>query len=158
MRYDIKRFLTAQKEAYSTAYAEVLNGRKETHWAWYIIPQLKGLGVSDRAVYYGIDGMGEAKAYWQNKLLRTNYLRFMELFLKHEEKDATAIMGFPDDLKLRSSVTLFLEAARELSQENDTYTEGITVLETVLEEYYGGEEDEKTLELLGKAQKGGEGR
>ena len=137
MAYDLNRFLKAQEGSYSQALREIKNGRKCSHWIWYIFPQVKGLGFSSTSQYYGLDGLGEAQAYIANSTLRSRLLEISEALLTLESSDPTAVMGYPDDLKLRSSMTLFAEAAPEYP-----------VFQQVLDKFYGGKKDSGTLALL----------
>ena len=137
MAYDLNRFLKAQEDSYSQALREIKNGRKCSHWIWYIFPQVKGLGFSSTSQYYGLDGLGEAQAYIANSTLRSRLLEISEALLTLESSDPTAVMGYPDDLKLRSSMTLFAEAAPEYP-----------VFQQVLDKFYGGKKDSGTLALL----------
>ena len=137
MAYDLERFKKAQAEDYATALAEIKRGRKESHWIWYIFPQLKELGFSSTAKYYGIDGLGEAKAYMADAELRRNLLEITDALLRQPETDIHRVMGYPDDLKLRSSMTLFEAAAPDQS-----------VFSEVLDKFYGGERDDATLKRL----------
>lgn len=137
MAYDLDRFKQAQAEDYETALEEIKRGRKESHWIWYIFPQLKELGFSSTAKYYGIDGLDEAKAYMADAELRNNLLEITDALLRQPETDIRRVMGYPDDLKLRSCMTLFEAAAPDQS-----------VFGEVLDKFYGGERDDATLNLL----------
>ena len=137
MAYDLDRFKKAQAEDYKTALEEIKRGRKESHWIWYIFPQLKELGFSSTAKYYGIDGIDEAKAYMADAELRRNLLKITDALLRQPETDIHRVMGYPDDLKLRSSMTLFEAAAPDCS-----------VFGEVLDRFYGGERDDATLKRL----------
>ena len=139
MNYDLSRFLRAQKEDYETALAEIRAGRKRSHWIWYIFPQLKGLGFSTMADYYGIDGIGEAEAYMKDPVLAARLVEISEALLTLKSSDPGAVMGYPDDMKLRSCMTLFHAAAPEMA-----------VFPKVLEKFFGGREDEITLRLLNR--------
>ena len=133
----MKRFLDAQEKDYQLALSEIRNGQKRSHWIWYIFPQLKDLGYSDIAQFYGIRDLDEAKEYLQEPTLRAHLIEISEALLALPENDPLKVMGYPDDLKLRSSMTLFAAAAPDIS-----------VFQQVLDKYYGGIGDEKTLELL----------
>ncbi len=137
MAYDLERFKKAQAEDYETALAEIKRGRKESHWIWYIFPQLKELGFSSTAKYYGIDGIDEAKEYMADAELRHNLLEITDALLRQPETDIRRVMGYPDDLKLRSSMTLFEAAAPNQS-----------VFGEVLDKFYGGERDDATSKRL----------
>lgn len=138
--YDLNRFLKAQEQSYETALSEIRSGQKRSHWIWYIFPQVKGLGFSYTSEFYGIDGLDEAKAYMGNGLLRKRLVETSEALLSLESSDAGYVMGYPDDLKLRSSMTLFAEASPETE-----------VFQKVLDKFFGGKKDQKTLGLLGQA-------
>lgn len=138
--YDLNRFLKAQEQSYETALSEIRSGQKRSHWIWYIFPQVKGLGFSYTSEFYGIDGLDEAKAYMGNGLLRKRLVETSEALLSLESSDAGYVMGYPDDLKLRSSMTLFAEASSETE-----------VFQKVLDKFFGGKKDQKTLDLLGQA-------
>ena len=135
--YDLSRFLKAQEWDYDTALSEIRSGRKRSHWIWYILPQVKGLGFSSTSEFYGIDGLAEAKAYMENETLRRRLIEISEALLSLESSDARDVMGYPDDLKLRSSMTLFGEAAPEEK-----------VFLKVLDKFFGGKKDERTLKIL----------
>ena len=105
--YDLDRFLTAQRRDYAAALREIQNGRKRSHWIWYIFPQVAGLGMSSTSQYYAISGLDEARAYLREPTLRAHLLEISSALLALDESDPTAVFGFPDDLKLRSSMTLF---------------------------------------------------
>ena len=136
---DLNRFLAAQKEDYEQALAEIKAGRKQTHWMWYIFPQLKGLGRSHMADYYGLKGLEEAKAYLQNETLRGRLMEITQALLDLRESDPEKVMGDPDHLKLCSSMTLFMLAEPECP-----------LFGRVLDKYFGGKQDRRTLELLKK--------
>lgn len=138
--HSLKRFHDAQKDKYAgyeVALQEMKSGCKVSHWIWYIFPQLKGLGMSDMADYYGIDGLQEAQEYMADPVLRKRLIEISTILLNIEEKSAPEIFGYIDAIKVRSSMTLFAEAAPE----EPIFTE-------VLKKYYHGEKDEKTLGLL----------
>lgn len=137
MGFDLDRFKKAQEEDYPFALQEIKAGRKRSHWIWYIFPQLKGLGFSSMSEYYGIDGRAEAQAYIADSVLRERLVEISEALLALEGNNPTQVMGYPDDLKLKSSMTLFAEVAPD-----------IPVFEQVLQKFFGGEKDPKTLKLL----------
>lgn len=140
MEYDLERFKKAQKRDFETALSEIRNGRKESHWIWYIFPQLKELGYSSTAKYYGIEDRGEAEAYIKDEVLRERLIEISETILSLDSSNPSEVMGYPDDLKLKSCMTLFSIVAPE-----------IDVFDKVLDKFYSGKKDEKTVELLGKA-------
>jgi uncharacterized protein (DUF1810 family) len=133
----LDRFLKAQEEDYETALSEIRSGHKRSHWIWYIFPQLKGLGFSSTSEYYGINGLSEAKSYMENEILRARLIEISEALLTLESSDAEDVMGYPDNLKLMSSMTLFAEAAPEEK-----------VFQRVLDKFFGGKKDQRTLELI----------
>ena len=132
----IERFIIKQKEYYRTALNEINNGKKITHWMWFIFPQLKELGRSTTAKYYGIKNEEEAKAYLIDDYLRNNLFNITHALLKHANKNIKDIMGEVDSLKLRSCMTLF----EYVSKEN--------VFREVLNAFYDGKPDEVTLRIL----------
>ena len=140
MEYDLERFKKAQRQDYVTALSEIKNGRKESHWIWYIFPQLKELGYSSTAKYYGIEDRGEAEAYIKDDLLRERLIEISEALMFLESNNPTDVMGYPDDLKLRSCMTLFNIVAPE-----------IDVFGKVLDKFYSGRTDDRTVELLSKS-------
>ena len=134
---DLSRFLSAQQHSYATALSEIRQGRKRSHWMWYIFPQIDGLGSSSTARFYAIRDLDEAKAYLKDPVLGRRLIEISQALLELPETDPTAVFGWPDDLKLRSCMTLFSHADP---------TE--TVFARVLEKYYGGNEDERTIAIL----------
>ena len=136
--YDLLRFLTAQDSysQYKTALEEIRNGRKRSHWMWFVFPQLKGLGHSYNADYYGIAGADEARAYRQHPVLRERLREITEALLLLDGLSAKQIFGDVDAMKLRSSMTLFWEATRE------------GLFRKVLDKYYEGKMCDKTLGCL----------
>lgn len=136
--YDLLRFLTAQDSysQYKTALEEIRNGRKRNHWMWFVFPQLKGLGHSYNADYYGIAGADEARAYRQHPVLRERLREITEALLLLDGLSAKQIFGDVDAMKLRSSMTLFWEATRE------------GLFRKVLDKYYEGKMCDKTLGML----------
>ncbi len=136
--YDLLRFLTAQDSysQYKTALEEIRNGRKRSHWMWFVFPQLKGLGHSYNADYYGIAGADEARAYRQHPVLRERLREITEALVLLDGLSAKQIFGDVDAMKLRSSMTLFWEATRE------------GLFRKVLDKYYEGKMCDKTLGML----------
>ena len=135
--YHFQRFLDAQEGVFETACGELARGRKESHWMWFIFPQMEGLGRSSVARRYAVKSRAEAEAYLCHPILGARLRQSAQALLKVEGKTATQVMGSPDDLKLRSSMTLFaLVAGDEI------------VFQEVLDKYYGGEKDTKTVALL----------
>lgn len=143
MKDNINRFIKAQAGAYETALVEIKNGRKKSHWIWYIFPQLADLGHSETAKYYGIKDMAEAKAYLANETLRQRLVEISSALLSLPTNDALGVMGSPDHLKLRSSMTLFAMADPECE-----------VFRKVLDKYYEGRVDDKTVALLKNHEQG----
>ena len=135
--YDLVRFKRAQARDYDIALREIRSGRKRSHWMWYIFPQVRGLGHSSMADYYGLDGREEARAYLADPMLGPRLLTISEALLELEDKDAARVFGFPDVLKLRSCMTLFAAVSEEGS-----------VFHRVLDAYYHGEKDELTMARL----------
>ena len=137
--HDLERFYKAQEYDYETALSEIRNGRKESHWMWYIFPQIAGLGRSTTAEYYAIKSKEEAKGYIEDPVLGKRLIEISQALLQVISDDAEMVMGWPDNLKLRSCMTLFAEVAPEQP-----------VFRNVLEKFYDGEMDEKTLDILKK--------
>lgn len=135
---DLDRFIKAQEKDYNRALKEIKNGYKSSHWIWYIFPQIDGLGRSSMSKYYSIKNIEEAKEYLKNDYLRTHLLEISKELLKLNNKNITDIMGYPDDLKLKSCMTLF------------DYISDYDVFKKVLDKYYDGNKDELTLKLLNK--------
>lgn len=135
--FDLARFVRAQEGCYGQALAELRAGHKRSHWMWFVFPQLEGLGVTPTARRYAICAIEEARAYLQHPLLGDRLRECAQVLLAVQGRSAAAIFGFPDELKLRSSMTLFAQVA-----------EPDSVFGQVLERYYGGEPDTRTLELL----------
>lgn len=137
--YDLSRFLEAQNNSYDTALREIRAGRKRSHWMWYIFPQIRGLGYSAMAQHYAIRDLGEAREYLQHPLLGPRLIEISEALLALDEPDPRRVMGSPDDLKLRSCMTLFQCAAPDQP-----------VFGKVLDKFYGGRPDGRTLEMLNR--------
>jgi len=131
------RFLDAQKGVYEKALNEIRKGRKTSHWMWFIFPQIKGLGRSDIAEYYGIESLDEAKAYLSNDILSERLLEICEVLLNLEENDPAVIFGYPDNLKLKSSMTLFA-----LADPN------CPIFQAVLDKLYDGKQDTETRKIV----------
>ena len=134
---NLDHFHTAHQEDYHRALTEINNGKKTTHWMWYIFPQMKGLGHSETAQYYGLADEAEARSFLADPILGAHLREISEILLQHRGKSASAIFGYPDDLKLRSSMTLFAQVAGEES-----------VFQEVLDEFFDGQKCERTLQLL----------
>ena len=138
MKNDLERFLKAQDKDYEQALKEIKKARKTSHWIWYIFPQIAGLGFSSTSKYYSIKDKNEAIEYLKNNTLKHRLIEICEALLSLESDDATYVMGYPDDLKLKSSMTLFSEVS------------DIDVFKKVLDKFYNGEKDEMTISLLNK--------
>lgn len=132
----LERFIKAQETDYPIALAEIRNGRKRSHWMWYIFPQYKGLGFSSTSQYYAIQNKKEAEEYLAHPVLGKRLLEISEVLLELESNDASKVMGYPDDMKLRSSMTLFY-----LVSDNE-------VFKKVLDKFFDGKIDTKTEKLL----------
>ena len=137
--YNLKRFIDAQESIYPQALAELRNGRKRSHWMWFIFPQVDGLGFSAMSKYYAIQSLAEARQYLEHPLLGNRLRECAQALLALAGHSASDIFGYPDNLKLKSSMTLFEQAA---GAESD--------FAAVLEKYYGGERDQRTREILDK--------
>ncbi|GIW78420.1 MAG: calpastatin [Gemmatales bacterium] len=137
--YGLNRFIEAQQGVYEQALAEIRQGRKRSHWMWFVFPQIDGLGFSATTKRYSIKSREEARAYLDHPVLGARLRECCEALLALEGRTAHEIFGYPDDLKLQSCATLFAQVAGKGS-----------VFEQILEKYYGGQPDEKTLRLLAK--------
>jgi uncharacterized protein (DUF1810 family) len=138
--YGLSRFVGAQAGDYERALAELRSGQKRTHWMWYIFPQLDGLGFSPTARHYAIKSLDEARAYLAHPVLGPRLRQSAEAVLGIEGRSARQIFGSPDELKLRSCATLFACVSPPDS-----------AFHRLLDKYYGGERDARTLQLLGMA-------
>lgn len=136
MNQGLERFLKAQESDYQIALEEIQSGQKISHWMWYIFPQLKELGYSSTAKFYGINGRKEAEEYMDHPILGKRLKEISSELLKLESCDAGYVMGYPDDMKLKSSMTLFLEVSGEM------------LFQQVLDKFFDGEEDLQTMKLL----------
>ncbi len=135
--FNLQRFVDAQESVYEQVLSELKAGRKRSHWMWFIFPQIRGLGYSFTAQKYAISGIEEAKAYFAHPLLGPRLIECTDLVNAIQNRSINEILGSPDDLKFRSSMTLFAHA-----------TEGSKVFRDALEKYYGGKEDPVTMEML----------
>ena len=133
----LERFRQAHEESYETALAEIRSGRKRSHWIWYIFPQIQGLGHSAVAQYYAIQSAAEAKAYWNDPVLSAHLVEISSELLK-QDGAVEAIMGYPDNLKLRSCMTLFYLIS------------GDSIFRQVLDKFYDGSMDDETEKILRK--------
>lgn len=134
---DLQRFIDAQKNNYDQALKEIKNGCKVSHWMWYIFPQIKGLGHSSTAVYYAIDSLDEAKEYLQNPILNKRLFEISNALLELKNNNPVIILGYPDNLKLQSSMTLFYVASKN------------KVFKQVIDKFYDGQFDKNTLRIIG---------
>ena len=139
MHNNLQRFITAQQNDYSAALAEIKQGRKRSHWMWYIFPQIAGLGFSETSRHYAVKNMDEAQAYLNHPVLGSRLIEICTELLKIPTNNATQIFGTPDDMKLRSCVTLFAALP-------DTNP----VFQQVLNQFFKGQADKATLQLLQK--------
>ena len=134
---ELDRFIRAQEYNYSDALKEIKSGQKISHWMWYVFPQIKGLGKSDTAKLYAIKDLQEAKDYLNNEILSNRLEQICKALLDLDCNDAYKIFGSPDDMKLKSSMTLFEIAAPENK-----------IFKSVLDKYFNGERDQKTIEII----------
>jgi uncharacterized protein (DUF1810 family) len=138
MEVNLQRFKTAQDRDYENALAEIKSGRKHGHWMWYIFPQITGLGRTEISRFYAIKDIGEAAELLMDQELGLRLTTICKALLGLETNDPNAIFESPDDLKLKSSMTLF-----------DAVPATFPVFSQVLEKFYHGERDQRTLEILG---------
>jgi uncharacterized protein (DUF1810 family) len=134
---NLDRFLHAQRNTFGTALLEVEQGKKQSHWMWYVFPQLTGLGQSENAKFYGISSLGEAIEYLANPVLRNRLVGISKVLLALAQNDPLKIFGYPDHLKLQSSMTLFAQVPG-----------ANPVFKAVIHQYFNGQMDEHTLRLL----------
>jgi uncharacterized protein (DUF1810 family) len=139
---NLHRFLTAQENAYRVALSEIKNGKKQSHWMWYIFPQVQGLGVSETSKFYAIKNKQEAEEFLNHPVLGSRLIEICKALLSLEANDPHKILGSPDDMKLHSSMTLF----SSLPDPNP-------VFKKVLDKFFAGEKDVKTLHLIKEQQK-----
>jgi uncharacterized protein (DUF1810 family) len=139
-RYHLHRFLDAQEHEYARALAEIRGGQKRSHWMWYIFPQYDGLASSATSRYYALKSVGEADAYLRHPILGARLLECVEALCAIDGRTAVQILGFPDDVKLRSCATLFACVSPPGS-----------AFERLLAKYFAGEQDDRTLRLIGAA-------
>jgi len=135
--YDLSRFVEAQEHTFAQAVDELADGRKTSHWMWFVFPQLRGLGHSPTAIRFGIASLDEARAYLAHPLLGPRLKECTQLALRIDGRSITEIFGSPDDMKFRSCMTLFDRAAPDE-----------TLFAKGLQKYFGGAPDTRTLELL----------
>ena len=133
---DLQRYTEAQKQDFDLALEEVRSGRKRSHWMWYIFPQLRGLGQSNVAWYYGIENLDEAKVYLEHPVLGQRLREITQTALELSETDPMKVFGWPDHMKFRSCMTLFAQIS-----EDDLFAKA-------LDKFFDGQGDSMTLELL----------
>ena len=138
MKRNLNRFLEPQEQDFELALSQIKSGRKIGHWIWYIFPQFKGLGFSETSKFYAIQDLEEAREFLNHPILGANLKQICNTLLQLEESNALKIMGSPDDKKLKSSMTLFTVVAKKDE----------TVFQKVLNKYFDGEVDDKTLQLF----------
>ena len=142
MKTELKfaEFVLAQDLVYADVQHELRNGRKESHWIWFIFPQILGLGFSPMSQKFGIDSLAEAQSYLKHSILGPRLKNCTQLLIDFPSKDISSILGFPDDLKFCSSMTLFAIAAPEEA-----------LFESALQKFFRGQRDTKTINLLAKS-------
>ena len=136
--YRLERFVEAQDGVHTRALTELRAGRKTSHWMWFVLPQVAGLGSSPMSQHYAIGSLGEARAYLEHPVLGPRLVECARAVASHPDRTAREIMGSPDDAKLRSSMTLFALAA-----------DSEPVFQQVLDTFFAGERDPRTVDLLG---------
>ena len=139
--YNLDRFINAQERDYQVALQEIKNGYKRSHWMWYIFPQLVDIGYSTTAKFYGIKNKDEAIAYLKNEYLKNNLIEISKVLYELDD-NISNILGYPDDLKLKSCRTLFSYA-----------DPSIDIFNKIIDKFYNGEQESKTLELLNNDRK-----
>lgn len=135
--HGLDRFVQAQERNFNNALNEISEGRKRTHWMWYIFPQIQGLGFSDATKLYAIKDLKEATAYYVHPVLGPRLIKIAKELLNHSDKTAQEIFGDPDDLKLRSSMTLFAAVPG-----------ADPIFREIIQLFFNGEEDHKTQRIL----------
>ena len=135
--FDLQRFVEAQDKCYSRVIAELRDGKKRTHWMWYVFPQLAGLGRSSTAAHYAIRNLAEARAYLSHTVLSARLRECIDILLQHKGLSAADVFAYPDDLKFCSSMTLFAHIA------TDT-----TLFDDAIVKYCHGQKDERTMTLI----------
>jgi len=139
MKNSLQRFLDAQEDTYQVAFLEIKNGRKRSHWMWYIFPQIQGLAFSETSRYFAIKDIEEAEAFVKHPILGRRLIDICNELIKLKSNDANQVFGNPDDLKLKSSMTLFASVS-----------EADQVFQLVLDKYFNGTHDDKTLQIISK--------
>lgn len=135
--YNLQRFVDAQKAMFEQARAELSRGKKASHWMWFIFPQIRGLGASETAQFFAISSLAEAAAYIEHPVLGPRLRECARLVTAIEGKSIEHVFGYPDNLKFKSSMTLFARA----TPENGIFLEALKI-------YFGGEFDRQTLDRL----------
>lgn len=138
---NLQRFIDAQETDYQTALSEVKNGRKQSHWMWYIFPQIQGLGFSETSRSYAIKDLNEAETFSKHPVLGSRLITICNELLTLSGNNATRIFGTPDDMKLKSSMTLF-----------SALHNADPVFQMVLDKFFNGAKDNKTLQVIEKQQ------
>jgi uncharacterized protein (DUF1810 family) len=138
-QYNLSRFIEAQETTYKGAMLELARGRKDSHWIWYIFPQIDGLGNSETTKIYSIKSLEEGRAYLEHPLLGQRLVESCEILLSLKDASMNKVMGFPDDLKLLSSMTLF----ENISSENSIFSK-------IIEVYFDNNRDENSLRIIHK--------
>ena len=136
-QYNLSRFIEAQETTYEVAMLELARGRKDSHWIWYVFPQIEGLGKSDTAKLYSIKSLEEGRVYLEHPVLGPRLVEACEILLSLKDASMNKVMGFPDDLKLLSSMTLF----EAVSETNSIFTK-------IIEIYFDDERDENSIKLI----------
>ena len=136
-QYNLSRFIEAQERTYKGAMLELARGRKDSHWTWYIFPQIDGLGNSETTKVYSIKSLEEGRAYLEHSLLGPRLVESCEILLSLKDASMNKVMGFPDDLKLLSSMTLF----ENISSENSIFAK-------IIEVYFDNNRDENSLRII----------
>lgn len=134
---NLERFIKAQESSYDRAFSEIKNGKKQSHWMWYIFPQIQGLGFSETSKYYAIRDKAEAEAFMAHAVLGPRLIAICQQLMSVKSSDAYQVFGSPDDMKLQSCLTLFAS----LPNANP-------VFQSLLKKYFDGEMDKKTLQIL----------
>jgi uncharacterized protein (DUF1810 family) len=134
---NLERFIAAQSRDYEVALSEIKNGRKQSHWMWYIFPQIQGLGLTETSRFYAIKDIGEAQEFLEHPVLGNRLVSISRELLKLNSNDAHEIFGSPDDLKLKSSMTLF-----------SSVDNADPVFKLVINKFFNGSMDRQTLEII----------
>ncbi len=136
-KFNLERFETRHKETYDTAYHELNKGKKQSHWMWWIFPQICGLGISQTSKDYSINSRKEAKAFLDHPYLGNNLREICKVLLEMKSSDPYYVFGYPDEMKLCSSMTLFSEIAPEED-----------IFENVLKKFFKGQKDVRSIEII----------